>query len=135
MMEKLYLIFYIFVFLISYLTPSLENGDLLFKRENCIAINSSFDYPIACNAEIIGRSYEQLTEKFDTPDLINCFSPEYYNGQGEQAPIVSICYKNEKRKLIGKEPTEYCYIGFDAETGLANVVICPWYLPDEVPLE
>lgn len=45
--------------------------------------------------------------------------------------MVSICYRNNKRKLFGKEPAEYCYIGFDVETGLANVVICPWYFPEE----
>ena len=112
-------------------TFSLNNRTLYLNRGNCISINSAFDSPLDCNYEIIGKNPQQLMEKYGSPELINDMRIEHYEKQSEQSPIVSICYKNNKRKLFGKEPPEYCYIGFDEETKLANTVICPWYLSDE----
>ena len=80
----------------------------------------------------VGKSLDELKELFGEPDLINKLPPEYFDSQGENEVITSVCYKMDKRKLIGFEPTEYCYFGFDPETGLVNVIIRPWYHPDDL---
>ena len=85
----------------------------------------SYDLPIT------GMTLNELTERYGEPDLINEIPADQYSSLSEPEPVRSICYNNNKRKLIGNEPTEYYYIGFDAETGLSSTVICPWYLPTE----
>lgn len=105
---------------------------LLFSLSGCNIYLNLDNYSNYECAYVTGLSYEKITEIFGEPDLINKLPPEYFNSQGENEVVTSVCYKMEKRKLIGFEPTEYCYFGFDPETGLVNVIIRPWYHPDDL---
>lgn len=128
--SKILLLIYVILLFITGCTLSLSERAIYLNIGNCISINSYFSDPVDCNFSIIDHTSDELINKYGTPELINQLPYEYYDSQGENQPIVSICYRNDKRKLFGKEPAEYCYIGFDAETGTADVVICPWYLPE-----
>lgn len=128
---KILLIIYAILIFLTGCTFSLKEHTLYLNIGNTIFINSYYTHPVDCNVSIIDRTSDELINRYGTPELINQHTYEYYNTQGEHQPIISICYRNDKRKLFGKEPAEYCYIGFDTKTGLADVVICPWYLPTE----
>lgn len=114
------LIIYVLLFFLSGCNVHLNFSNYTDYEEYGDSLSSLIDLP-----------YEEIIRKCGEPDLINQLPPEHFNSQGENEAITSVCYKMQKRKLIGFEPTEYCYIGFDPETGLANVIIRPWYLSDK----
>lgn len=115
----------------KYITLFLIVALLLFSLCSCTFYFYNLPDLSISNEYKIGESLESLIEAYGEPDLINKLPPEHFNKQGENEAIISVCYKMEKRKLIGFEPTEYCYFGFDTETGLVNVIIRPWYLPEK----
>ena len=127
-MAKKILIIFLLVSLLSacFCGCGLFDSDEIYSigLQNEFVVNS-YDLPIT------GMTLNELTERYGEPDLINKMPANLYSSLSKSEPVSSICYKNNKRKLIGFEPTEYYYIGFDVETGLSSTVICPWYLPEE----
>ena len=71
---------------------------------------------------IIGRSPEDIIAEYGEPDL----TERYYVSETEEGEIYAILYKTGSCGIFLDSYSEYVYIHFDPNTGLADTVVHPW---------
>ena len=78
---------------------------------------------------IIGHTYEEITDRYGQPDIIN--TPDYTGGTDNLHCIYYMTSPPQRTIIFGFfEYSEFLYIGFDKDTGLANVFFHPEHYPE-----